>query len=61
MSKYTLKIELIFDEFEADDYDAANKQVNDYIDKLAVASESIDSTLAWPDVEYWIDQAWKQN
>ena len=47
MYKYCASLVLTFDQFEAEDGDAADMLIEDYIDKLNALCEGIDSKLVY--------------
>lgn len=47
MTKFSAQLILSFDEFSAADHKAADRIMDEYIDKLAALCEDIDSDLVW--------------
>jgi hypothetical protein len=55
--KYCASITLTFDQFEANDSDAADMLLEDYIDKLNALCEGIDSKLVYHSADAYVDHA----
>lgn len=53
--KYNASIVLTFDQFEAEDGDAADMLLEDFIDKLNALCENIDSKLIYHSADAYVE------